>query len=251
MADVQIRIRDLIKRYGKIDALKGFTFETSGDWGCLGVLGRNGAGKTTLLRALVGMLPFDSGILEVEVDGKKWSHADPRTTVFIAERQTLAESLTGWQHLRVYEGLNALIDVAVDADLRMKLIEGFGLEEHLDKPVSKMSKGTRRKVELVAAVSSEVPLVVADELAEGVDVPSMYAFEKVIREGVAGGKHFIVSSHNVGFLSEACDVLAVVDEGRCVDTFRLTRGESNIKERVLAAFGCFSEDQTEEIKSKG
>ena len=49
-------------------------------------------------------------------------------------------------------------------------------------PVAKMSKGTRRKLELVAAVSTDVPIIVADELAEGVDVPSMYAFERVIKE---------------------------------------------------------------------
>ena len=87
--DIQIRVRDLYKRYGKIEALKGLSFETTGDWGCLGVLGRNGAGKTTFLRVLVGLLPYQEGTMEVEVDGTVWSHADPARAVFVGEQHRL------------------------------------------------------------------------------------------------------------------------------------------------------------------
>lgn len=238
MSDVQIRVCGLVKRYGRVEVLHELNLETRGDWGCLGVLGRNGAGKTTLLRILVGLLPFEGGTLEVQLEGRTLSHADPAAAVFIAEQQTLVESLTGWQHLRTVEGMNAVAGVGVDAALRVKLIEEFGLEEFLGKPIAKMSKGTRRKLELVAALCCNVPIVVADELAEGVDVPSMYTFVKVIKEAVKNGKRFVVSSHNVGFLSDACDVLAVIDRGRCVDMFQVSGAAPDIKQRVLAAFQC-------------
>lgn len=232
---VELRAKGLTRRYGKTLALDGLNLDTGSGWRCIGVLGRNGAGKSTLLRLLVGLLRPSSGELEVAFGKARYGHAGPELASFIAEQQLLVGGLTGLEHLEQVEAMNRLVRVEVDAELRDELIAQLELDPHLPKTASSMSKGTRRKLELVAAVSARTPLVVADELAEGLDVPSMHAFEAVIGRQVERGRRFVVSSHNVGFLSAVCDRVLVIDRGRCVESFA-PEGGDDLRRRALEAF---------------
>jgi ABC-2 type transport system ATP-binding protein len=239
MPQVQITITDLVKRYGKSSALKGLSLSSGSAWKVMGIVGRNGAGKTTLLRSLVGLLQYDSGSIEVVQSHHQAPERTlgPRAAVFVAEDQTLLKYLSCREYLNVFEALNGLIHVGVQHDLRQWLLEEMCLTAHLSKAVGRLSKGMRRKLELVAALSSDVPIVVADEIVEGLDVPSMYTVAVVLKKLTnEQGKQYIISSHDISFISDTCDVIAVIDGGLCVDRFAAAADTMNVKERVLATF---------------
>lgn len=240
-----IRVLGLRKRFGPVRAVEDLSLETPPGSRCVGVLGRNGAGKTTLLRMLVGLLEPDAGQIEVGARGARWPYAGPKVATYIAEQSSLLTTITGRQHLRLYEDLNRLAGISVDTALRDKLIDRLELGPHLDKLIWRMSKGNRRKVEVVAAIASDVPLVFADELTEGLDIPSRIALESTIRE-LAGIRHFVLSSHDLSFISSTVDFVFIVDHGRCVDSFAVSADSPLMKDRVVRAFESLPEPEAGE-----
>lgn len=228
----------LSKRFGPTVALDGASFDAGGDWSCLGVVGRNAAGKTTLLRILVGLLQADGGRVHFSFSGRDRPYADPREAFFIGETSLLPESFTGREYLDYLAALEQGLGVTTDTDLRDRLAEDLLLGAQLGKRIRAMSKGTKRKLEVVGALSSRVPLVVADELSEGLDIPSMREIERVLRHAGRNGQRFLVSSHDVAFLTAVADQVVVIDSGRVADLFRIDElGIDGAQERILAAFG--------------
>lgn len=238
--DIHIRTIDLEKKFGSLRAICNLNIDTGLDWQSLGILGKNGAGKTTLLRILVGLLQANAGHVEIEINGQIWSHADPKISTYIAEQSILIDSITGRQYLRLYEAMNQLIDVKVDKELRQELVQRFSLEKEIKKFIGQMSKGTKRKLEVAAAVSSQVNLVVTDELTEGLDMPSRIVLETAVKNMTQLGKRFIVSSHDLSFVTSVCDSIIIIDEGKCIDTFRVSNESSNIKERITSVYNLTS-----------
>jgi len=240
--NIQIRTINLEKRFGSLRAIHNLNINTGLEWECLGILGKNGAGKTTLLRILVGLLQSSEGCVEIKINGRTWSHVGPRIATYIAEQSNLINSITGRQYLQLYDAMNRLVGIERQGDLYNELIERFSLNGELTKLVAQMSKGTKRKLEVVAAVSSQVDLVITDELTEGLDIPSRIVLEMAIKNMAKSGKRFIVSSHDLSFVTSVCDSIIIIDNGKCVDDFHVSEGGSNIKERVASAFNLTSCD---------
>lgn len=232
---VSLSASGLGKYYGANRGLEQFECTVT-DWQCLGILGRNGAGKTTLLKILAGLLEKDAGKLDVEVDGISHLTLGPSEAVFVAEEKVILPNLTGWQYMKLFESLNKALGVKTDQKLRERLVESFELERHLRKRFSQMSKGSKRKTELVAAISTDVPFLIADEFVEGLDLPSMLTLEGTIRSRTAElAQRFIISSHDVGFMAKICDHILIVDEGRCVDHV-VVENEEDLRERATRHF---------------
>lgn len=237
MASAEIIVSAVSKFFGTVTALNKCTLALGKSGRCVGVLGRNGAGKTTLLRCLVGLLPIDDGEIEVELNGKRATHADASHAVFIPERCNSIPNLTGLQYFKLHEAMNQLLGVRVDTRLRDDLVGRFMLGPHLHKPCGRMSKGNQRKTEIVAALASDVPLVVADEMAEGLDIPSRLSLQLAVKELAAAGRYFVASSHDLAFIEGTCDYVVIIDQGRCVDEFPAMHDSSMFRDRVEAAFG--------------
>ncbi len=248
MNGIDINITGLTKKYGTVLALDQAQLAVGANWRCLGMVGRNTAGKTTMLRILVGLLEKDAGAVRFGFGDRYFEHVDSRQAVFISEVSLLPESLTGREYLSYQKGLNATLDVVVDLSLLERLIQRLRLTDQVHKRISGMSKGTKRKLELVAALATRVPLIVADELTEGLDIPSMREVQRIIREAMARDVRFLVSSHDVAFLTGVADKIAVIDNGRFVDLFDMDQvGEESAKTRIYRAF----EHGTDEKLSEG
>ena len=238
--NIQICTINLEKRFGSLRAICNLNIDTGLQWQCLGILGRNGAGKTTLLRILVGLLQQSAGSVEIKINGHTWSHADPQIATYLAEQTNLINSITGRQYLRLYDAMNQIVGVETKKELRDELIEKFSLGGELTKLVVQMSKGTKRKLEVVAAVSSQVDLIITDELTEGLDITSRIVLEVAIKDMAQSGKRFLVSSHDLSFVTSVCDSIIIIDHGKCIDTFQVSEEASNMKERVASAFNLTS-----------
>src|SRR5262245_43385826 len=171
-----IHAEGLVKTYGRTRALDGLDLTVhTGE--VHGFLGPNGAGKTTTIRVLLGLLRADAGTARL-LGGDPWSDATAlhRRLAYVPGDVTLWPSLSGGEVIDLLGRLRGGLDPKRRADL----LERFDLDPR--KKGRAYSKGNRQKVALVAALSSDVELLLLDEPTSGLDPLMEEEFRRVIRE---------------------------------------------------------------------
>ena len=207
-----IRTEGLGKDYGSTVALADLDLEVApGE--VIGYLGPNGAGKTTTLRLLLGLIRPTAGRAEIfGVD----CHADPveahRRVAYVPGEANLWPTLTGAETLHLLGQVFGRVDEAYKAEL----IDRFHLDT--DKKVRAYSKGNRQKVALVAALASDVELLLLDEPTSGLDPLMEDVFRQVIREERHQGRTVLLSSHILAEVEALCDRVTIIRDGRAVET---------------------------------
>jgi ABC-2 type transport system ATP-binding protein len=161
----------LVKRYGKVEALKGVSFALeAGEFTAL--LGPNGAGKSTLFQVLCGVFRPDGG--RVMIDGKALAE-NPAAALaklgVIFQQPSLDLSMTVEQNLRFHAALHGMSS-SVTAAAIGRLLEQFGLIKDGKRLTRELSGGNRRKVELMRALMHSPSIVLADEATVGLDPAS-------------------------------------------------------------------------------
>ncbi|MGW4059691.1 ABC transporter ATP-binding protein [Amycolatopsis sp. NPDC004747] len=203
----------LTKAFGRTRALDGLDLTVhTGE--VHGFLGPNGAGKTTTIRVLLGLMRADSGRATL-LGGDPWADATElhRRLAYVPGDVTLWPNLTGGEVIDLLGRLRGGLDPA----RRAELVERFDLDPR--KKGRTYSKGNRQKVALVAALASDVELLVLDEPTSGLD-PLM---EEVFREVVAeererGDRTVLLSSHILSEVEALCDRVTIVRAGRTVES---------------------------------
>src|ERR671939_2057435 len=167
-----ISVSGLVKTFGQTRALDGLdlTVETGE---VHGFLGPNGAGKTTTIRVLLGLLRADAGRAEL-LGGDPWRDATAlhRRLAYVPGDVTLWPNLSGGEVIDLLGRLRG----GLDQQRRARLLERFDLD-----PTRKgrtYSKGNRQKVALVAALASDVELLILDEPTSGLDPLMEEAFRE-------------------------------------------------------------------------
>ncbi|TYB57020.1 ABC transporter ATP-binding protein [Nonomuraea sp. PA05] len=205
-------IHDLVKRYGKIRALDGLDLTVhTGE--VHGFLGPNGSGKTTTLRVLLGLLRADSGHAEL-LGGDPWRDAVElhRRLAYVPGDVVLWPALSGGEAIDLLGRLRG----GLDRRRKAALCERFDLD-----PTRKgraYSKGNRQKVALIAALASDVELLLLDEPTSGLDPLMEAAFRETIREERAKGRTVLLSSHLLSEVEALCDQVTIIRDGRAVQT---------------------------------
>lgn len=207
-----ILIRDLEKSYGPVKALNGLDLEVAtGE--VHGFLGPNGAGKTTTIRILLGLLQADSGTVEL-FGGDPWDDAVElhRRLAYVPGDVELWPNLTGGQAIDVLARLRG----GVDKKRRDELLERFDLDP--TKKARTYSKGNRQKVALVAALASDVDLLLLDEPTAGLDPLMERVFQDYIFQAKAAGKTVFLSSHILAQVEKLCDKVSIIRLGEVVES---------------------------------
>ena len=203
----------LIKRFGKVTALDGLDLKVrTGE--VHGFLGPNGAGKTTTIRILLGLMRHDGGTVSL-LGGDPWSAATAlhRRLAYVPGDVTLWPNLTGGEVIDLLGRLRGGLDPA----RRKELLESFQLDPR--KKGRTYSKGNRQKVALVAALASDVELLILDEPTSGLDPLMEEVFREVIlQEKRRGDRTVLLSSHILAEVEALCDRLTIIREGRAVET---------------------------------
>jgi ABC-2 type transport system ATP-binding protein len=211
-----IRVTGLRKSFGRTVALDGLDLEvTAGE--VHGFLGPNGAGKSTTLRVLLGLLRADGGTAEL-LGGDPWRDAASlhRRLAYVPGDVALWPELTGGEVIDLLGRLRGGFDPA----RRAALLERFDLD-----PTRKgrtYSKGNRQKVALVAALASDVELLLLDEPTSGLDPIMEQVFRDVIVEERGSGRTVLLSSHILSEVEALCDRVSIIREGRTMETGTLT-----------------------------
>jgi ABC-2 type transport system ATP-binding protein len=223
-----ITVSGLQKRFGPTIALDGLDL-TVREGEVHGFLGPNGAGKSTTIRILLGLLRADAGSAQV-LGRDPWSDATElhRFLAYVPGDVVLWPGLTGGEVIDLLGRLRG----GIDESRRRRLVERFELDE--TKKGKAYSKGNRQKVALVAALASDVPLLVLDEPTAGLDPLMEEVFQSELVALREEGRTTLLSSHILSEVEKACDRVSIVRAGRVVDTGSLADLRHLTRTRVRA-----------------
>jgi len=205
-----VRVRDLAKRYGAVEAVRGVSFEVA-QGEIFGLLGPNGAGKTSILECLLGLRRPDSGTLEIEgVDAvEKPALAKARVGAQI-QLASLQDKITAREALGFFA---SFYREHADVD---GLIGRFELTAKADAPFDSLSGGQRQRLFLALAFVNNPRLVVLDEPTSGLDVHSRRELHRLILGLRSSGQTVLLSTHYLEEAHALCDRVAILCEGRIV-----------------------------------
>ncbi|MBQ1410159.1 MAG: ATP-binding cassette domain-containing protein [Oscillospiraceae bacterium] len=206
---MKLELKQIDKSFGEKQVLKGVSF-TVESGKAFGLLGRNGAGKTTTIRILMNVFPANGG--EVLMDGKPLDYGKTGIGYLPEERglypkKRVIDQLVYFAELKGMTKKNAV--VAVDAWL-----ERLGMTEYRDKRLDTLSKGNQQKIQLVTALAHDPKIVILDEPFSGLDPVNAMLLKDVVREQIAKGKIVLFSSHQMSYIEEFCDSIAIINAGK-------------------------------------
>jgi ABC-2 type transport system ATP-binding protein len=226
--ETSISVSGLQKRFGRTRALGGLDLTViSGE--VHGFLGPNGSGKTTTIRILLGLLRADGGSATL-LGGDPWRDASTlhRRLAYVPGDVTLWPSLTGGEVIdmlgRMRGGLNRR--------RRNELLERFDLDPK--KKGRAYSKGNKQKVGLVAALASDVELLILDEPTSGLDPLMEEVFRQCIEEEKRRGRTVLLSSHILAEVEALCDRVTIIRLGRTVETGTLAEMRHLTRTSIMA-----------------
>ncbi len=207
-----IEISGLRKAFGPTQALDGLDLEVAAGE-VHGFLGPNGAGKSTTIRVLLGLLRADGGSVRM-LDGDPWRDVVTlhRRLAYVPGDVTLWPTLSGGEVIDLLGRLRGGLDPA----RRDALLERFDLDP--TKKGRAYSKGNRQKVALVAALASDVELLILDEPTSGLDPLMEAAFRACLEDERSGGRTVLLSSHILSEVEAVCDRVSIIRSGRTIDS---------------------------------
>ena len=210
MSDEVVRIEGLVKQFGSFRALDGLDLQLRrGE--VHGFLGPNGAGKSTTIRILLGLIRHDGGTITL-YGCDPWSEGTKLRSdlAYVPGDVSLWPGLTGGECMDILAGVHG----GMDPGRRALLIERFELDP--TKRARDYSKGNRQKVALVAALASEVDLIVLDEPTSGLDPLMEQVFQEVIQERREQGATVLLSSHILSEVEALADRVSIIRRGKTV-----------------------------------
>lgn len=224
-SDVVLRAVGLAKRFGRVVAVDGLSFEVRrGE--VLGFLGPNGAGKTTTLKMLCGLLAPDAG--EIEIDGHRLvpGRSPSLRTIGVAP-----QAIVIWEVLTCREQLELmgrLYDLPLAAARRRadSLLAAFGLEEKAHALGRTLSGGLQRRLNIALGLVHEPAIVFLDEPQAGLDPQSRVLVREHIRT-LARQATVVVTTHDMEEAEKVSDRVCIIDHGRllALDTVEEIKGQ--------------------------
>jgi ABC-2 type transport system ATP-binding protein len=211
-----ISVSGLVKTFGSVRALDGLDL-TVAEGEVHGFLGPNGAGKSTTIRVLLGLLRATAGEARL-LGGDPWADAVAlhRRLAYVPGDVSLWPNLSGGEAIDLLGRLRGVLDEARRADL----LERFDLDP--TKRARTYSKGNRQKVALVAALASDVELLMLDEPTSGLDPLMEEVFRDCIEEERRAGRTVLLSSHVLAEVEALCDRVTIIRAGRTVESGSLS-----------------------------
>ncbi|GAA1655809.1 ABC transporter ATP-binding protein [Kribbella alba] len=207
-----IVVSGLHKSYGSTHALDGLDLEVAtGE--VHGFLGPNGSGKSTTIRVLLGLLKGDEGEVSL-LGGDPWRDAAKlhRRLAYVPGDVNLWPNLTGGEVIDLLGRLRG----GLDPKKRDDLLRRFDLDP--TKKGRTYSKGNRQKVALVAALASDVELLILDEPTSGLDPLMEEVFRQCIEEEGHRDRTVLLSSHILSEVEALCDRISIIRRGKVVES---------------------------------
>ena len=203
-----LELKNIKKSFGEKEVLRGISFSAESGK-AFGLLGRNGAGKTTTIRILMNVFPADGG--EILIDGKPIDHKSIGIGYLPEERglypkKLIIDQLVYFAELKGMSTREAVKSVDY-------WLERLGMTEYRNRRLDTLSKGNQQKIQLVTALSHDPHIVILDEPFSGLDPVNAMLLKDVVKEQIARGKIVLFSSHQMNYIEEFCDSIAIINKG--------------------------------------
>ena len=222
-----ILVRDLRKRYGEHEAVRGISFEVAAGE-VFGLLGPNGAGKTTTVEILEGFRERSEGIVSVLGLDPQERAPDLRRRIGI-----VLQTCGMYRHIKVHEAVAywaGLYPGPRDVD---EVVEIVGLTEKRDALVRTLSGGQARRLDLALALVGDPELIFLDEPTTGFDPAARRAAWTTVRRLQELGKTVLLTTHYLDEAQALCDRVAIVMDGTVLaEGPPATLGEATTRYRV-------------------
>ena len=233
---MSLELKNVSKSFVGKKAVDNISFSLK-EPGVYGLLGTNGAGKTTTIRMLLGIIKKDSG--EITWKGKPVDRKSvnfgylpeerglyPKTKIF--DQLMYFAELKGMQKEESIESIN-------------KWAKELKVEEYLQMPVEKLSKGNQQKIQFMIAIIHNPELVVLDEPFSGLDPVNTEILKNIIINLIRQGKYVIMSAHQMATIEEFCSDILILNKGKTVlqgnlkkikETYPANRVEINVNQDI-------------------
>lgn len=203
-----LELKNIEKSFGEKKVLTGVSFKAEGGK-AFGLLGRNGAGKTTSIRILMDVFPANSG--EVLIDGQPIDYNKIGIGYLPEERglypkKIIIDQLTYFAELKGMSRKEAVKSIDY-------WLERLGMTEYRNKKLETLSKGNQQKIQLITALAHNPDIVILDEPFSGLDPVNAMLLKDVVKEQIAKGKIVLFSSHQMSYIEEFCDSIAILNNG--------------------------------------
>lgn len=225
-----IELHNLSKQYGGFTAVSELNLTVqAGEM--IGFLGPNGAGKTTTIRLLTGFLkPTQGGVrlLGQDMAVAEAARAARRRLGYVPDVAGLDPAATGeglLRELAQLQGCDAVDQEALLAALELR-------PSDLKRPMGRLSRGTRQKINIVQGLQHRPDLLVLDEPTEGLDPLTKRALFTLLQGARARGATIFFSSHILSEVEALCDRVALIRHGRLVTVERISTLQNQLHRRV-------------------
>lgn len=206
-----LELKNIDKSFGEKEVLKGVSFSAESGR-AFGLLGRNGAGKTTTIRILMNVFPANNG--DVLIDGKPIDYHKIGFGYLPEERglypkKRIIDQLVYLAELKDMNHKSAVKSVDY-------WLERLGMSEYRNKRLDTLSKGNQQKIQLITALAHNPQIIILDEPFSGLDPVNAMLLKDVVKEQIEQGKIVLFSSHQMSYIEEFCDNIAIINTGRVV-----------------------------------
>jgi branched-chain amino acid transport system ATP-binding protein len=230
MTQTLLKIRDVSKRFGGLQALNGvgITIERGQIYG---LIGPNGAGKTTFFNVITGLYQPDTGSFELA--GKPYSPSAPHEVAKAGIART-------FQNIRLFGEMTVLENVMVGCHVRTKqnvfgavfrhkaardeeaairaksqqLLDFVGIGQFAKRTARHLSYGDQRRLEIARALATDPQLLALDEPAAGMNATEKLGLRELLVKIQAEGKTILLIEHDVKLMMGLCNRITVLDYGK-------------------------------------
>lgn len=243
-------VNDVVKRYDSLLALDHVDFEIA-QGEILGLLGPNGAGKTTAIRALAGLLPVDSGSIELFGEAQVPGAMGLRRRLgLVTQEITVFEDLSARENLEFFGGLYGL----KGAELRRRIAETLDfvcLAEHADARPKKYSGGMKRRLNIACALTHRPEFLIMDEPTVGIDPQSRNHILESVKSLRDRGTTILYTSHYMEEVQAIATRVVIMDQGHAIAQGTVDELVERIQyeERVRLELGSPTEELVARIRA--
>lgn len=205
---MKLEIKNLRKSFSGNEVLHGISFSVESGK-ALGLLGRNGAGKTTTIRILMNVFNSDSG--EILLDGKPFIPRNHQIG-YLPEERGLYPKKKVMEQIVYLATLRGISKKEAKENTK-KWLNRLGIAEYENRKLDTLSKGNQQKVQLAQTLVCNPKIVILDEPFSGLDPVNAQILKDVVSELIADNKIVIFSSHQMSYVEEFCEDIAIINKG--------------------------------------